>query len=123
VKPSPRRLFAPPLGFEREVIHWDYLGAEENHLREGCGSVAVTAITAAGPQFQAGWFASERQVNSAMSFSDIVTYYRTRFGVEDGQTMAEYGVVLAVITIGVFLALGALAGGISGAITTVTGYL
>ena len=37
--------------------------------------------------------------------------------------MAEYGVVLAVITIGVFIALGALSGAISGAITTVTGYL
>jgi Flp pilus assembly pilin Flp len=42
---------------------------------------------------------------------------------EEGQTMAEYGVVLAVITIGVFVALGLLSGAISGAITTVTGYL
>ena len=33
---------------------------------------------------------------------------------EDGQTMAEYGVVLAVITLGVVLALGALATVISG---------
>ena len=46
-----------------------------------------------------------------------------RLSREDGQTMAEYGVVLAVITIGVFLALGALAGGISNAINTVVGYL
>jgi hypothetical protein len=33
-----------------------------------------------------------------MTFTDLVAYFRARFGVEDGQTMAEYGVVLAVIT-------------------------
>ena len=58
-----------------------------------------------------------------MTFTDLIHYLRARFNVEEGQTMAEYGVVLAVITIGVFLALGALSGAISGAITTVTGYL
>jgi Flp pilus assembly pilin Flp len=60
---------------------------------------------------------------SIVTFTDLVEYLRTRFEGEKGQTMAEYGVVLAVITIGVFLALGALSGAISGAITTVTGYL
>jgi Flp pilus assembly pilin Flp len=39
---------------------------------------------------------------------------------ERGQTMAEYAVVLAVIAIGVFIALGALSGAISGALDTVT---
>ena len=39
---------------------------------------------------------------------------------ERGQTMAEYAVVLAVIAIGVFVALGALSGAISGALDTVT---
>jgi Flp pilus assembly pilin Flp len=58
-----------------------------------------------------------------MSFSDIVTYYRTRFGVEDGQTMAEYGVVLAVITALVVAALLALSGAIATALNTVRGYL
>jgi len=38
---------------------------------------------------------------------------------EEGQTMAEYGVVLAVITLGVVVALTALSGGITGAINTV----
>ncbi len=38
---------------------------------------------------------------------------------EDGQTMAEYGVVLAVITIGTVVVFGALAGGITGAINAV----
>ena len=42
---------------------------------------------------------------------------------EDGQTMAEYGVVLAVITIAVFTALGLLSGQIVSAIEEVAGYL
>ena len=58
-----------------------------------------------------------------MSFKDLVLYLRTRYASEEGQTMAEYGVVLAVIAIGVVLALTALSGGISGAINTVVGYL
>jgi Flp pilus assembly pilin Flp len=58
-----------------------------------------------------------------MSFQDLVLYLRARFGSEEGQTMAEYGVVLAVIAIGVVLALTALSGGISGAIDRVVGYL
>jgi len=60
---------------------------------------------------------------SIVTFTDLVDYLRTRFEGEKGQTMAEYGVVLAVITIGVFLALGALSGAISNAINTVVGYL
>jgi Flp pilus assembly pilin Flp len=39
---------------------------------------------------------------------------------EEGQTMAEYAVVLAVIAIGIFVALGLLSGAISGALNTVT---
>jgi Flp pilus assembly pilin Flp len=66
---------------------------------------------------------SRRMVNDAMSFGDIVTYYRTRFGVEDGQTMAEYGVVLAVITALIVVALLALSGAIANALNTVKGYL
>jgi Flp pilus assembly pilin Flp len=42
---------------------------------------------------------------------------------EEGQTMAEYGVVLAVITIAVFGALALLSGNIVGAITRVAGYI
>jgi Flp pilus assembly pilin Flp len=38
---------------------------------------------------------------------------------EEGQTMAEYGVVLAVITIGAVAVFGLLAGGITGAINAV----
>ena len=42
---------------------------------------------------------------------------------EEGQTMAEYGVVLAVITLGVVLALGLLSGAISDAINSVISFL
>lgn len=54
-----------------------------------------------------------------MMFTDLIHYLRARFQVEEGQTMAEYGVVLAVITIGVVTALTALAGGISNALNAV----
>jgi Flp pilus assembly pilin Flp len=42
---------------------------------------------------------------------------------EDGQSMAEYAVVLAVITIAVFGALALLSGNIVGAITRIAGYI
>jgi Flp pilus assembly pilin Flp len=58
-----------------------------------------------------------------VTFSDLVQYLRARFEVEEGQTMSEYGVVLAVIAIGVVVALLALSGAISGAINRVVGYL
>jgi Flp pilus assembly pilin Flp len=48
--------------------------------------------------------------------------FQNRFaglGNEEGQTMAEYGVVLAVITLGIVVALTALSTGISGAIADV----
>jgi Flp pilus assembly pilin Flp len=42
---------------------------------------------------------------------------------EEGQTMAEYAVVLAVITIVVMVALTALSGGITGALDQITARL
>ena len=42
---------------------------------------------------------------------------------EEGQTMAEYGVVLAVITIAVFGALTLLSGNIVTAVTRVASYI
>lgn len=42
---------------------------------------------------------------------------------EEGQTMAEYAVVLAVITLGILVALTALSGGISNALSNVTNIL
>jgi Flp pilus assembly pilin Flp len=55
----------------------------------------------------------------SMSFQDLVSYLRARFAVEEGQTMAEYGVVLAVITVAVIVALGLLSTSIASALDTV----
>ncbi len=56
-------------------------------------------------------------------FTWWLDYTHQNWRKEDGQTMAEYGVVLAVITVGAILAFTALSGGISQAISKVTGYL
>jgi Flp pilus assembly pilin Flp len=64
-----------------------------------------------------------RKKGEFMALNDLVLYLRARYASEEGQTMAEYGVVLAVIAIGVVVALTALSGGISGAIDRVVGYL
>jgi Flp pilus assembly pilin Flp len=61
-----------------------------------------------------------KEVKQVLKFFDFADSLRTR---EDGQTMAEYGVVLAVITIAVFTALGLLSGNIVSAIEEVAGYL
>ena len=58
-----------------------------------------------------------------MTYTDLVTYFRARLSAEEGQTMAEYRVVLAVIAAIVVAALVALQGGITGAIDRVTSFL
>ncbi len=58
-----------------------------------------------------------------MTISEFFVLLRTAARREEGQTMAEYGVVLAVITIGAIVAFTALSGGISQAINNVTGLL
>jgi Flp pilus assembly pilin Flp len=57
-----------------------------------------------------------REVNQVLKLFDA-------FKREEGQTMAEYGVVLAVITIAVFGALALLSGNIVNAVTRVAGYI
>jgi Flp pilus assembly pilin Flp len=54
-----------------------------------------------------------------MTFSEWFEYARTSWKKEDGQTMAEYGVVLAVITLGIVGTLTLLSGGINGALNSV----
>jgi Flp pilus assembly pilin Flp len=57
---------------------------------------------------------------------DIRTWFnllRAALHREEGQTMAEYGVVLAVITVGIITALGALALAISGKLGNVKNVL
>ena len=47
----------------------------------------------------------------------------SRFGREDGQTMAEYGVVLTIITVATVAVISALSGGIQAAIGKVIALL
>ena len=44
---------------------------------------------------------------------DLYAKLQTRLAQDDGQTMAEYAVVLAVIAIGIFVALGVLSGALN----------
>ena len=57
-----------------------------------------------------------KEVNQVLRLFDA-------FKREEGQTMAEYAVVLAVITIAVFGALALLSGNIVNALTRVAGYI
>jgi Flp pilus assembly pilin Flp len=52
-----------------------------------------------------------------------LNYVRLNWKKQDGQTMAEYGVVLAVITVGIVATLILLAGGINKALNDVKGNL
>jgi Flp pilus assembly pilin Flp len=58
-----------------------------------------------------------------MTFSEWIEFARANWRREEGQTMAEYGVVLAVITIGAVAVFTALSGGISGALNRVVSLL
>jgi Flp pilus assembly pilin Flp len=49
-----------------------------------------------------------------MDLKTWINLFRAAAKREEGQTMAEYGVVLAIITVGIITALGALALAISG---------
>ena len=54
-----------------------------------------------------------------MNISDWIAFARENWRREEGQTMAEYGVVLAVITIGVVATLILLSGSIVNAFNAV----
>ncbi|HVM57589.1 MAG TPA: hypothetical protein VMT74_09010 [Gaiellaceae bacterium] len=54
-----------------------------------------------------------------MMFSYWLTYALANWRKQEGQTMAEYGVVLAVITVAIVLTLAALATGINGTLNNV----
>ena len=58
-----------------------------------------------------------------MTFREWFDLLRTHAHREEGQTMAEYGVVLAVITIGAVAVFTALSGGIRGALNRVISLL
>jgi len=56
-------------------------------------------------------------------FTWWLDYAKQNWRKEEGQTMAEYGVVLAVITVAALAAFQLLGNGVSDAITKVTGML
>ena len=58
-----------------------------------------------------------------LRFSDVAELFRAIRRREEGQTMAEYGVVLAVITVASVGVFTALSGGIQGSINKVIGLL
>jgi len=58
-----------------------------------------------------------------MDLKTWINLFRAALQREEGQTMAEYGVVLAVITLGIIAALGLLAVAISGKFGAVTNVL
>jgi Flp pilus assembly pilin Flp len=68
-------------------------------------------------------FLPRREEVKRMTFSEWMEFARANWRREEGQTMAEYGVVLAVITIGAVAVFTALSGGISGALNRVIGFL
>jgi Flp pilus assembly pilin Flp len=55
-----------------------------------------------------------------LTLSDCISLFKTFRKRQEGQTMAEYAVVLGVITLAVVGVFTALAGGINGAISSVT---
>jgi Flp pilus assembly pilin Flp len=54
-----------------------------------------------------------------MNLSEWMEFAKDNWRKQEGQTMAEYGVILAVITGGIVLALTALSGGVQKAIGNV----
>ena len=58
-----------------------------------------------------------------MTFSDWFEFAKASYRKEEGQTMAEYGVVLAVVTLGIVVTLGLLSGGINSALNSVISFL
>ena len=58
-----------------------------------------------------------------MTFRELIDLVRAAGTRQEGQTMAEYGVVLAVLTVGAVAVFLALSGGITGAINKVISYL
>ena len=57
------------------------------------------------------------------TFSDLLDLIRVAGSRDEGQTMAEYGVTLAVITVALLAVFTALSGGIQGAVNRVIGFL
>ena len=78
-------------------------------------------VSGSYPQVQQLHFLSRRrrEVKQVLNIFDLFANAKR----EEGQTMAEYGVVLAVITIAVFGALALLSGNIVSAVNRVAAYI
>jgi Flp pilus assembly pilin Flp len=57
-----------------------------------------------------------------VTFSDWIEQLRAAGSGDEGQTMAEYGVTLAVITVALMAVFTALSGGIAAAVSRVIGF-
>jgi Flp pilus assembly pilin Flp len=61
-----------------------------------------------------------KEVNSLQNFSQkVYARFVTMFSADEGQTMAEYGIVLALITLAVVATIGLLGGAINGKLDSV----
>jgi pilus assembly protein Flp/PilA len=58
-----------------------------------------------------------------VTFADLLAKLMTRSARNDGQTMAEYGVVLALVAVATVAAFTALSGGITNALNAVVSHL
>src|SRR5919198_5239614 len=85
-----------------------------------CGAPSSRSPATGGSQAGAP---GNRRGGMSMTFDQWLELVRTHWKREEGQTMAEYGVVLAVLTIGAVAVFTALSGGISGALNRVIGLL
>lgn len=89
-----------------------FTGSNSHHSLSSRVSRQLSARRTARPR-------TRKEVNQVQKLSQLFASLRR----EEGQTMAEYGVVLAVITIAVFGALALLSGNIVSAVTRVAGYI
>jgi len=55
--------------------------------------------------------------------NEALVWFVTRFEREDGQALAEYGLLLALIAVACLVALGALGLAIAGTLSSITGSL
>jgi Flp pilus assembly pilin Flp len=105
---------------DRQLLGCELCRAVVAAPRRRVASVAQASLLSNVFRAPSGVPVSAKGGESIVSFTDLYTYLRARFVREEGQTMAEYGVVLAVIALTVILAFTALSGGISNAINNVT---
>ena len=93
------------------------------HIQQDVGHVSPLPLGSSKLDASAPVWRARRKRKGVKQVLKLFDYADTLRKREDGQTMAEYGVVLAVITIAVFTALGLLSGNIVSAIEEVAGYL